>query len=139
MIWFTWRQFHTQTWITVAALAALGVLLVVTGHSIADIYAASVGACHGDCTTAVTSFLNQAKNGTSGIVYNLATAIMYVVPALIGIFWGAPLMARELETGTHRLAWNQTVTRTRWLATKLAVVVTASAATAGLLRWAVTA
>ena len=64
---------------------------------------------------------------------------MYVVPALIGIFWGAPLIARELETGTHRLAFNQSITRTRWLATKLAIIGTATAATAGLLSWAVTA
>jgi len=39
-------------------------------------------------------------------------------PALLGIFWGAPLIARELETGTCRLAWNQSVTRTRWLTVK---------------------
>ena len=46
---------------------------------------------------------------------------MAVVPAVVGAFWGAPLVARELEAGTHRLAWNQAVTRTRWLTTKLAV------------------
>ena len=44
---------------------------------------------------------------------------MLVVPAIVGVFWGAPLVARELEAGTHRLAWNQTVTRTRWLAVKV--------------------
>ena len=44
-----------------------------------------------------------------------------IAPAIVGIFWGAPLIARELETGTHRLVWNQTVTRTGWLATKLAL------------------
>jgi hypothetical protein len=63
---------------------------------------------------------------------------MYVLPAVIGIFWGAPLLARELETGTHRLAWNQSVTRTRWLAAKLLIAGTATAATTGLLSWAVT-
>ena len=47
---------------------------------------------------------------------------MLVLPALIGIFWGAPLIARELEAGTHRLVWNQSVTRTRWLAVKLGLV-----------------
>ena len=35
------------------------------------------------------------------------------------MFWGAPLVARELEAGTHRLIWNQSVTRTRWLVTKV--------------------
>jgi hypothetical protein len=35
------------------------------------------------------------------------------------MFWGAPLLARELERGTHRLAWTQSVSRRRWLVTKL--------------------
>jgi hypothetical protein len=42
-----------------------------------------------------------------------------VLPVLAGIFWGAPLLARELERGTHRLAWTQSVTRPRWLVAKL--------------------
>ena len=53
-------------------------------------------------------------------------------PGIIGLFWGAPLVARELETGTYRLAWTQSVTRTRWLAVKLAVVGLTSMAVAGL-------
>lgn len=139
MIWFTWRQFRTQTWIAVAALAAVGVLLVVTGRSIADAYeAAGVAGCDSDCASAVSTFLRQATTGTNGTVYNLAELTMYLVPALIGIFWGAPLIARELETGTHRLAWNQSVTRTRWLASKLAIIGAAAAAITGLLSWAVT-
>jgi hypothetical protein len=139
MIWFTWRQFRTQTWFTIGALAALGVVLVITGRSIADAYAdANVAACGSDCATAINSFLHQVTTGTSGTVYDLATTILYVVPALIGSFWGAPLLARELETGTYRLAWNQSVSRSRWLATKLAIVGAAAAATAGLLSWAVT-
>ncbi|MFD2763845.1 transmembrane transport protein [Micromonospora eburnea] len=63
-----------------------------------------------------------------------------LVPALIGAFWGAPLVARELETGTHRLVWNQSVPRRRWLAVKLAVLGLASMAVGGvlsaLLTWA---
>jgi hypothetical protein len=139
MIWFTWRQFRTQTWVTVGALATLGVVLVISGRSVADAFAAAnVAACQGDCTSAIDNFLSQVRNSTSGTVYDLATAIMYLLPAVIGVFWGAPMIARELETGTHRLAWNQSVTRTRWLATKLAIVGAAAAATVGLLSWAVT-
>ena len=52
---------------------------------------------------------------------------------LLGMFWGAPLVARELETGTFRLAWTQGVTRNRWLAVKLAVAGLASMAVTGLL------
>ena len=54
------------------------------------------------------------------------------------MFWGAPLVARELETGTYRLAWTQSVTRTRWLAVKLAVALAASILVTGLLSLAVT-
>ncbi|MEV1315095.1 ABC transporter permease subunit [Micromonospora arborensis] len=63
-----------------------------------------------------------------------------LVPALIGAFWGAPLIARELESGTHRLVWNQSVPRRRWLAVKLMVLGLTSMAVAGtlsaLLTWA---
>ena len=57
---------------------------------------------------------------------------MLVLPALIGLFWGAPLLTRELEAGTHRLVWNQSVTRTRWLAVKLALTGLAAMTAAGL-------
>jgi hypothetical protein len=64
--------------------------------------------------------------------------IVLVIPALIGLFWGAPLAARELETGAFRLAWTQSVTRGRWLAVKLALVGLCSVAVAGLLSLMVT-
>ena len=69
---------------------------------------------------------------TTTLLQILLDALLVVVPALIGIFWGAPLVARELETGTFRLAWTQSVTRTRWLAVKLGVVGLASMVVAGL-------
>ena len=56
---------------------------------------------------------------------------------MVGVFWGVPMVTRELETGTHSLVWNQTVTRKRWLATKLGVGVLAAMVAAGLLSLAV--
>jgi hypothetical protein len=138
MMWFTWRQFRTQTWIATGAVALLVVLLVITGRDLANLWNASgAAACHGDCKTAVNNFVVLVINGGEGVVYYFTVAVMFVAPALIGIFWGAPLIAREFETGTYLLALNQSVTRGRWLATKLGIVATASAATAGLLSWAV--
>lgn len=139
MTWFTWRQFRTQTWVTVGALALLGVLLVITGLSIADAYDNNLAGCQADCGNAISNFLNEVRGGAGGKVYDLTLPVLYVVPALIGIFWGAPLIARELETGTHRLVWTQSVTRARWLATKLGIAAATVAATTGLLSWAVTA
>jgi hypothetical protein len=60
-----------------------------------------------------------------------------VAPALIGIFWGAPLVARELETGTYRLVWNQSVTRGRWLVMKLGLSALATAVAVGILTTAI--
>lgn len=138
MIWFTWRQFRTQSWITVGGLALIAVVLAVAGHNLADLWTSSgAAACHSNCDTAVETFLDEVRTGINDKVYNLTLALMYAVPALIGIFWGAPLIGRELETGTHRLAFNQSITRTRWLATKLTIIGGATAASVGLLSWAV--
>jgi hypothetical protein len=49
------------------------------------------------------------------------------------MFWGAPLVARELESGTFRLAWTQGRSRLRWLGAKLAVVGFTTLTVQGLL------
>ena len=49
------------------------------------------------------------------------------LPALIGVFVGAPLLARELEHGTYRFAWTQGVTRRRWLLSKTLLLALADA------------
>ena len=76
--------------------------------------------------------------GNDRLLFYGGIAVLAVAPAVIGIFWGAPLVARELETGTHRLAWNQSVTRSRWLATKLGFTVLATAVAVGILTLAIT-
>lgn len=136
MTWFAWRQFRTSLWIAGGALVVVAALLAVTGHSLADQWAAS---CHRVCGPGQSDFMTLVSRSANEVVYRSASYAVYGVPALIGIFWGAPLVAREIEAGTLQLAWNQSITRTRWLATKLAVGTGAAAATAGLLSWAVTA
>jgi len=71
-------------------------------------------------------------------LYFLGAGVLLIAPGLIGIFWGAPLVTRELEAGTFRLVWNQSVTRTRWMAVKLALTGLAAMATAGLLSLMIT-
>jgi hypothetical protein len=135
MMWVTWRQYRTQILVAVGALAALAIILVLTGPSLAHLYATSVATCkaHNDCSSAKAAFLqhDSTLQTTLGV-------LVIVVPGIVGVFWGAPLIARELETGTYRLAWTQSVTRTRWLAVKVGVVGLASMAVAGLLSLMVT-
>ncbi|MEU7024795.1 hypothetical protein ABZ990_29760 [Streptomyces sp. NPDC046203] len=44
-----------------------------------------------------------------------------LLPAVIAGYMAGPLVARELETGTYKLAWTQSASPARWLAAKLAV------------------
>jgi ABC-type transport system involved in multi-copper enzyme maturation permease subunit len=120
MIWLTWRQFRAQAIIAAAVMAAFAILLAATGPGLASRYAASkITGCHGfGCSTAVSAFLGGLA-GLYPLVYVLGIAIIIAAPAIIGIFWGAPLIARELETRTFNLAWTQGITRTQWLAVKL--------------------
>jgi hypothetical protein len=124
MIRFTWLQLRVQAGVALAALCAVAVVLVVTGPHLASLYAASgITGCHGGtCATAASGFLSRL-DATSPymLVYVLGIGLILAAPAIIGIFWGAPLIARELETGTYRLAWTQSITRTRWLVVKLAL------------------
>jgi ABC-2 family transporter protein len=135
MTWLTWRQFRAQATAAAAALAAFAILLTATRPHLASLYATSgVVGCHGvgvigGCWHPATDFLGLLS-GIYPVVYVLGIAAVILAPALIGIFWGAPLIAREFETGTFRLAWTQTITRARWLTAKLALVGLAAMAVA---------
>jgi hypothetical protein len=103
----------------------LAVALAVTGPHLAHLY-----------RTKGAAFLHEV-GGAETALYVVSSLALLGAPALIGMFWGAPLVTRELDAGTHRLAWTQT-TRTRWLAVKLGFVGVAAMAAAGLLGLAVT-
>jgi hypothetical protein len=65
--------------------------------------------------------------------------LLLILPMLVGIFWGAPLVAREIEHGTHRLVWTQGTSRLRWAATKFGLVsigvLAMTAVFAAMLNW----
>ena len=135
MIHFAWRQFRTQAVIAFAALAILAILLAITGASLEHLYDTSgFATCKSpsSCDAARSIFMSHGKPE------HLPGLLMLAAPAVLGIFWGAPLVARELEDGTYRLAWTQSITRTRWLATKAGLLGLASIAVAGLLSLMVT-
>jgi ABC-type transport system involved in multi-copper enzyme maturation permease subunit len=121
MIWLTWRQFRLQAWVGLALLAVLAGVLLATAPRMFDLYEISgLQACTAACADAADVFTSEMDQAGLTRVYVGATALMYLFPALIGVFWGAPLVARELESGTHRLVWSQTVSRGRWIGVKLA-------------------
>jgi hypothetical protein len=130
VIWLTWRQFRAQILVVAGVLAALAIVLIVTGPHLVSLSDAYLKSCHAakDCGSTTNPVANTDGKLQSGIA-----DLLLIAPALIGIFWGAPLSSRELETGTYRLGWTQSITRRRWLAAKLGVVGLASVAVAGLL------
>jgi ABC-type transport system involved in multi-copper enzyme maturation permease subunit len=125
MIWVSWRQHRGQAITCLGLLGALAVYAILVSSSMrtafsTDSLAGCVahGASAGGCPAAIGAFMTRF-NGVVNIAF---WALLLVVPGLIGVIVGAPLIARELEQGTWRLAWSQTVPRARWLATKLAMV-----------------
>ncbi|HEU5108421.1 MAG TPA: transporter [Micromonosporaceae bacterium] len=124
MMWLAWRQHRRQVLFTGVLLAALAALLVPTGVAMRRSFAADgldrclklTGPGDGNCMT----LLNQFDNRYGALMS--VGVLLLVLPVLIGLFWGAPLVAREVEHGTHRLVWTQGVSRQRWAAVKFGLV-----------------
>jgi hypothetical protein len=141
MMWVTWRQFRAQAIVAGSVLAAIAIGLVITGLNLRHKYdAAGLPSCYirHDCEFVATGLINQLRAGDYNVIFFASVFVLYAVPALIGLFWGAPLLAREFEAGTLRLAWNQSVSRNRWLAVKLGTIGLAGMAAAGLLSLLIT-
>ena len=122
MIWLTWRQFRLPAVSVLAALLVAAIAIAITGPQLTELLRVS-----GDDFFSRLS-LDDGKRS----VFYVGTVLAYVVPGVIGAFWGAPMVARELEAGTHRLVWSQSITRTHWLATKFGIAAL-GAAVAGLV------
>jgi ABC-type transport system involved in multi-copper enzyme maturation permease subunit len=124
MIWVSWRQHRSQAVACLALLAALAGYAIIESTSMRTAFgndglAACLARSPGTgCPAAVGAFMDQF-----GSAVNIAFwSVCLIVPGLIGVLVGGSLIARELEYGTWRLAWSQTVPRARWLAVKLALV-----------------
>jgi hypothetical protein len=130
---FAWLQSRTQTMVAAGLLAAVATAAAITGVQLSHLFHSSVTHCSADCGFAIDRFLSR-----DSFMDNMLDILARAAPALLGIFWGAPLLARELESGTHRLAWTQSVSRSRWVVTKLAVGGLATVAVAGLLTLTIT-
>jgi hypothetical protein len=123
MAWVTWRQHRIALAGVAALLGVLAVYLWLTGLEIHHAYAT---ACHPASSLACT--INFTGRYAKSV--NVARVLLQAVPALIGAFAGAPVLAREMETGTFRYAWTQGFGRWRWTLAKLVLLAVAVAAAA---------
>jgi hypothetical protein len=128
--WVSWRLQRTETLIVVGLLALLAVFLVPTGIQMANAYHHDgLGAClsinpGAACANELGSFRQRFQS-----LIDLA-GWFTLVPGLIGVLLAAPFIL-DLERGTYRLAWTQSITRARWLLGKLGLAVVAAAVAAG--------
>ncbi len=128
MTWVTWRQYRYQGTLAAALLVALAVVLLLTGLHAAWVWHSALAQCakDGTCSGLVGSNLSLGSRTVVGLV--IATS---AVPLLPGLFWGAPMVASELETGTNQFAWTQSITRRRWLAVRTGWLLLGAAVLAG--------
>jgi hypothetical protein len=122
MIWLTWRQHRRQALFTLVALAALAAFVVPTGLSMRHAFA-RLGIA--DCLTAAAgpgceANLDKFSSTYGSLVF--VSVLLLVVPLMVGLFWGAPVVAREVEQGTHRMIWTQGISRRHWALVKFGLL-----------------
>lgn len=127
-----WRQ-HRLVLAGIAVLLAGACLVMLINGLIMRASLRSLGltACHPmsapGCEVRLQLFAHEYHAWASEL-----PAVFLVLPMLIGVFAGGPLLARELETGTFRFAWTQGAGRLRWLTARLALLAVSLTAGAAL-------
>jgi hypothetical protein len=134
MTWLTWRQYRTQAAIAAALLAAFAAVLIATGLRMASQWHSTLATC-----TASHTCGNLAQNLHLGSpTAQVLVTLTLVVPAVLGLLWGAPLAGHEIETGTGTFVWTQGITRGRWFTIKAGWLLLAAAAWGGAVAALVT-
>ena len=126
MLWLTYPAASSGlNGLLLAAAALAGALLVVVHLALAVRSEVGLDQCgplpftEGRCIFASQEYSRRIATFT-GFLLSL-----FLFPALAA-FVGGPLLAREFERGTHRLAWTQGITREHWTLRKVGLVVAVS-------------
>ena len=127
MTWLVWRQYRAQGAIAFVLLAAIAAVILVDGFQNASHWHSILVSCRGN-----SACLQQNIPLFSGLVSDLPD-ISLIVPVVLGMLWGAPLVAHEIESLTSDFGWVQSVTRMRWLAVKVGWLLLAAVVCGGVL------
>jgi hypothetical protein len=134
MTFLTWRLYRAQWAIAAALLAAFVAVELATGLSVLSHWHSIMAMCHPNTIEGPDSPCGNLISAAG----NDLRVLSVLVPAIIGILWGAPLVAQEVEAGTRTFAWTQGVTRTRWLLVKSGWLLLASVLVSGVVAALVT-
>jgi len=130
MTWVAWRLQRTETLIALALLVLIGAVLLPTGIEMSHAFDRDhLSLClghrpSGACNNAIEGFLSRF-NSLGDLL-----AWFTLLPGLLGVILAAPFLL-ELEQGTYRLAWTQSITRGRWIAAKLGLPLAVALLVAG--------
>ncbi|MFJ9641874.1 ABC transporter permease subunit [Streptomyces sp. NPDC004244] len=137
-LWLAWRQ---QRLLVLAGLLLVAACTVWAALRRADLIDAVAGydlteckGWNGECRPEVQlAVFEQSPE------IRVLGSIGLLVPAAIGMFWGAPLIGREIERGTLTVALTQGVGARTWFAARFGLAalgtVAVSAALAALIAW----
>jgi len=141
MIWVAWRQHRFEAAVAAVLLAVLTGYLIVSGLQ-AEALARQLGLSSCDLTSSAGSTCSNALTSYMDSFFGISVLVRYVLialPALLGVFVAAPLLAREVENGTNMFIWTQSITRTRWFWVKLLLLggsaFSAAAAVSMVAQW----
>jgi hypothetical protein len=131
-----WLQHRAGFFGLLALYGACGVTIVLAGRGTRSAFATYVSdGCvsnpfHAPCGTLSNTFSNTTDP------FSVLVIAVNVLPIVVGVFLGAPLVSRELESGTYRFAFTQALSRSRYVLmtlTMFAGFVVAGAVVVGLL------
>jgi ABC-type transport system involved in multi-copper enzyme maturation permease subunit len=122
LAWVTWRQHRFALAGVLVVLGGLGVFMLFDGlamhHAYTSLGLESCGKLSGpSCQSQLTAFQQDYFTWADHLPH-----LVMLLPGLIGVFVGAPLVARELESGTFRFAWTLARSRVQWIVTKLVLL-----------------
>ncbi|MGW6604446.1 ABC transporter permease [Streptomyces sp. NPDC055036] len=126
-VWVAVHQHRRVLWTGTALLALTALILLYQRYSatssVSDFAGTgcSVAAPTANCDNTVRGFLDAQYAFHQWL--NNTGVVLFALPGVVGAFVAGPLIGRELESGTYKLAWTQSVSPARWLMTKLAVPV----------------
>lgn len=104
MTWVAWRQQRWQILLSIGIVVLLAAVMTFVRFD-----ALSLGGDEKLIDERYDTYINYLR------------LVLIALPVLLGMFAGAPLFAREIEQGTHVFGLTQSIGRTRWWATKIAV------------------
>jgi ABC-type transport system involved in multi-copper enzyme maturation permease subunit len=135
MNWLVWKQHRKLFMILAGVLMLYAALAIPMGLNAWHTYQHALAAC-GKTDSCGQLSNNVLWNGwTSSINPNSGHGVplLLLLPFLLGMFVGVPLIAREYNEKTNLLVWTRSISRRKWLTTKLVWILIATVLFAGTL------